>query len=120
MEDMILQARLLHVVFYNAETGYFVGRFQLCNETKSTFTATGFFHSTEIDSVGDLPGAYKAHPRYGLQFNITSYERVLKNDITSLIQFFSSSRFTGIGKQSAKKIVDTLGHDCIEKIQKEI
>lgn len=119
MEDMILQARLLHVVFYNAETGYFVGRFQLCNETKSTFTATGFFHSTEIDSVWDLHGSYKEHPRYGLQFNITSYERVLKNDITSLIQFFSSSRFPGIGKQSAKKIVDTLGHDCIEKIQKD-
>ena len=32
MEDMILQARLLHVVFYNAETGYFVGRFQLMKQ----------------------------------------------------------------------------------------
>lgn len=78
MEDMILQARLLHVIFYNAETGYFVGRFQLCNETKNTFIATGFFHNTEIDSIWNLHGFYKEHPRYGLQFNITSYEKVLK------------------------------------------
>lgn len=119
MEDMILQARLLHVIFYNAETGYFVGRFQLCNETKNTFTATGFFHNTEIDSIWNLHGFYKEHPRYGLQFNITSYEKVLKNDVTSLIQFFSSSRFPGIGKKSAKKVVEVLGHDCIKKIQND-
>ncbi len=105
MEDMILQARLLHVVFYNAETGYFVGRFQLCNETKVHLLQQVFFHSTEIDSVWDLHGSYKEHPRYGLQFNITSYERVLKNDITSLIQFFSSSRFRELENKVLKRLL---------------
>lgn len=59
MEDMILQARLLHVVFYNAETGYFVGRFQLCNETKSTFTATGFFIVQKSIAYGIFMGLIK-------------------------------------------------------------
>ena len=51
-----------------------------------------------------------------MQFQVKAYEKVMPQDDESLIRFFASSLFPGIGKQSAKLLVETLGPNVIERI----
>ena len=54
--------------------------------------------------------------KYGLQFKVDKYEKIMPEDKDGLIIFLSSDIFKGIGEKTAKKIVDTLGEDCLKKI----
>ena len=64
-----------------------------------------------------LHGDYVDHPRYGMQFQVAAYEKMMPNDESTLIRYFSSSLFPGIGVQTAKSIVEALGEDAIEIIK---
>ena len=56
-------------------------------------------------------------PAYGMQFQVAAYEKMMPNDESTLIRYFSSSLFPGIGAQTAKSIVEVLGEDAIEIIK---
>lgn len=61
-------------------------------------------------------GQLTQHPKYGEQLKASRYERA---QLTSagLIKYFSSDNFKGIGKKTAKRIVETYGDDnTIDKI----
>ena len=61
-------------------------------------------------------GKSTVHPKYGFQFDVESYERIKPEGKDGLIEYLSSKLFKGVGKSLAKKIVDTLGEDAIDKI----
>ena len=69
------------------------------------------------DVLYKLHGDYVDHPRYGMQFQVAAYEKMMPNDESTLIRYFSSSLFPGIGVQTAKSIVEALGEDAIEIIK---
>lgn len=61
-------------------------------------------------------GKLTNHSKFGMQFNCTSYEKDLPDTEESLIDYLSSSRFKGIGKVTAKNIIDKLGSNAITEI----
>ena len=63
-------------------------------------------------------GEITRHPKYGKQFNVSSYELLLPTKKDELIEFFSSDLFP-IGEKMATKIVDLLGEKTIDIISKE-
>ena len=118
MEDeIILKAKLLFTVFRNDSNGYTVAKFVTYDANEEDFTATGYFGELHEDVVYKLLGDYVEHPRYGMQFQVKQYEKMMPNDENSLVRFFSSSLFPGIGKQTAQAIVDTLGENAVELIK---
>ncbi len=82
-------------------------------------TFTGYFHELKLDDSYIFKGELVEHPKYGLQFNTLEYDIIKPEDEDGLIEFLSSNLFKGIGSKLAKKIVDTLGIDAIDKILKE-
>ena len=116
-EDIILKAKHLHTIFRNDSNGYTVAKFVTYDANEEDFTATGYFGELNEDVLYKLHGDYVDHPRYGMQFQVTGYEKVMPNDERTLIRYFSSSLFPGIGRQTAKAIVDCLGEDAIEIIK---
>lgn len=119
MEELILQAKHLHTIFRNDSNGYTVAKFVTYDANEEDFTATGYFSELNEDVIYKLHGDYVDHPRYGMQFQVSAYQKMMPNDESSLIRYFSSSLFPGIGKQSAKNIVDALGEDAIERIKED-
>lgn len=117
--ETVLKAKHLHTIFRNAENGYSVAKFVTYDTNEEDFTATGYFHELQEDVIYVLHGAYVEHYRYGMQFQVASYERMQPNDEESLIRYFSSSLFSGIGKKSAQDIVMTLGEEAITKIKQD-
>ena len=105
------------ILFHNEDSGYTVRRFRLYDEEDKLMTVTGYLPQLPSDILFKLYGEYVEHPRYGMQFQIASFERVELDDSESLIGYLSGNNFPGIGKKMAQSLVECLGNDIIQKIQ---
>ncbi|MCD7131568.1 ATP-dependent RecD-like DNA helicase [Limosilactobacillus balticus] len=79
-------------------------------------TVTGSFGDLSDDQTYRFEGKIVEHPRYGQQFQASSYHVNRPTSKDGLIDFLSGKQFTGIGKKTAEKIIDKLGTDAINKI----
>ena len=112
---------------FSSEKGYIIGLFKIKESnipdmkeyTNKTITFTGYFHELNTDDTYLFFGASINHPKYGFQFNVTSYERVKPEGKDAVVEFLSSDLFKGIGKNIAQSIVNTLGENAIEEILKD-
>lgn len=109
---------------FKTDQGYVIGLFKV-RDTNSenlkefvnkTITFTGYFHELNEDDLYVFYGEDIFHPRYGLQFQVTEYERLTPKDKDGLIEFLSSDLFKGVGEALATNIVNELGENAIEKI----
>ena len=111
--------KIIRVRFYNESNGFIVGLLRLQDSTRSFWTTGRIMHFDE-HLMYTLKGDFIEHPKYGEQFNFTSYEEHVENDDQELIRYLSSSLFKGIGKVQATKIVEALGKEAIELIKEDI
>lgn len=116
-EQLLILAKHRYTVFHNKENGYTVAKFVTIDENEKDFVVVGFFHEIDANFIYELKGQYVEHKKYGLQFQVESYELSKTKDKVSLVRYFSSVYFPGIGKKIAEAIVDTLGLDCIQLIK---
>ncbi len=79
-------------------------------------TVTGSLGDLSDDQTYRFEGKIIEHPRYGQQFQATSYSVNRPTSKEGLIDFLSGKQFEGIGKKTAEKIVSELGTDAIDKI----
>lgn len=82
------------------------------------FVFTGLFASLNIDEDYILYGNTVDNPKYGIQYKVDKYEKIMPEDKDGLVIFLSSDIFPGVGEKTAQSIVDTLGKDCLGKITK--
>lgn len=108
---------IFKVIIFQGDNNYTVAKFVINDKEEKTMTVTGYLGEILEDTPYRLFGEYKEHPRYGMQFDITSYERILPSDDESLVRFFSSSIFPGVGKKAATILVSSLGNDAIQIIK---
>ncbi len=120
-EELIkINAKIVHVVYHNEDNFYTVLRLKMNDEKEKNLTATGFFQSIETDVLYNFYGKYIEHAKYGLQFEIQSYERPLPNEKEGIIRYLSGIQFPGVGQKTAKKIVDQLGENCLNLIREDL
>lgn len=109
---------------FKTDKGYIVGLFkiketdheELKDYINKTITFTGYFASLIEDDTYVLKGELIEHPKYGLQYSVSEYERLLPEDKDGIVAFLSSDLFKGIGEYLAKSIVDTLGNNALDLI----
>ena len=113
-------------IIFESNTGsYKVGLFRVKetnDEELNEYVNKIIGFTGNINEVNDeveykLYGKMVNHPKYGLQYNVESYEIVPPSDIDSLVLYLSSGLFKGIGVKTAKKIVEKYGTDTIEVIK---
>ena len=118
MEELeTVQGKIRHVVFHNSETLFTVARFELNQLDEKTITVVGLFGDPDTTMMLNLYGHYHEDPRYGMQFKVQRYEKVLPSDHDALIRYLSSPNFPGVGRKLAKAIVDELQDEVLEKIR---
>ena len=108
-------------IIYSSDTGYIVGVMRVIDssdelEISSTTSFTGYFHELNLDDTYLFYGNMVDHPKYGTQFSVNSYERVMPEEKDSIVEFLSSGMFKGIGTKTAEKIVEVLGKDALKII----
>ena len=96
---------------FSTNEGYTVGLFRVKESDveeliDKTITFTGYFHElNEVDTY-EFTGKLVEHKKYGKQFNVEKYTKVLPDSVDSTIDFLTSGLFKGIGKKKAKLLVD--------------
>jgi len=113
---------------FKSDTGYTVGLFKVTATDdeemevfiKKTITFTGYFADLEIDDNYIFYGSLGYHDRYGYQYNVASYEKIMPEGRDAIIEFLTSPLIKGCGEKTAIKIVDILGENAIEKIKENI
>lgn len=111
-------------VFYKTDKGFMVGVFKI-RETNDkeleeyvnrTITFSGNFHELVNDSEYKFYGETTNHPKYGFQFKVNYYEKLIPEEKDSIITFLSSGIFPGVGVKTATKIVEKLGDNTLDLI----
>lgn len=108
-----------HIIYRQEENFFTVARFEIHDKSEKTILITGHFDQVEKGALYHLEGEYVEHPRYGMQFKVYYAKKVQPTDFDSLVRYFSSPIFPGIGEKMAKELVDTLGEEVIERIQED-
>lgn len=104
-------------IIFKSNNNYTVARFKTNDRNENNLTVTGFIGDVQSNTQYKIYGVFKNHPRYGEQFSLESYEEIIPNDNESLIRYFSSTNFPGIGNKAATIIIDQLGKDAINIIR---
>lgn len=107
---------LVNVMYHNETNNYCVVKIKLDDNDEDKVTLVGYFPIAKKDELITYTGEFINHPKYGRQFKVENYEKVLPNSEEAIIRYLSSSYFSGIGKEKATKIVSSLGTDCLNKI----
>ncbi|MDD3187649.1 MAG: ATP-dependent RecD-like DNA helicase [Bacilli bacterium] len=109
---------------YKTDKGYTVGILKI-SETDNdilkdmeskTITFTGYFCDLNEEDMYILKGELINHPKYGYQYSVNEYKKILPSDEDGIIEFLSSDLFKGVGKAIAKKIVKILGENALNEI----
>ena len=122
-----IKGKFRQSIFKN-ENGYNIGLFKIIesndpemeNFIKKTITFTGYFSELNESDTYIFYGSLIYHDRYGYQYNVSSYEKVMPTGRDAIIEFLTSSLIKGCGEKTAVKIVDILGDNAIEKIKENI
>lgn len=117
MDSTSIQGKVTHVIYKDEKTRYTVARFRLYELNEKQITITGYFPEFKSDILLNLTGVYLDHPRFGMQFQVQHYHRVLPNEPDSIITFLSSPLFPGIGKKFAEMIVDKWQEDSLNVLK---
>ena len=122
-----IYGNISRVIYYNEENGYGVVKVKLDGKNEQLKKYLEEFYSTEITVTSmfdreplinedyEFFGKITMNDKYGKQFMATSYSR--KNEtLEGVVAYLSSDFFMGVGVKTAKKIYQTLGSDCLNKI----
>ena len=109
---------------FRSDKGYVIGIFKVKDTNdedlemyvNKTITFTGYFADLKMDDNYVFYGELIEHPKYGMQYQVTEYERLKPNDKEGIIEFLCSDLFKGIGEKLARNIVTVLGEDCLDMI----
>lgn len=124
MEEHII-GNIKKIIFESNDGSFKIGLFRVNNSSCEEFSSyvnktigfTGYFNEISYDSEYILYGKLYKHPKYGIQFNTSSYEIKPPSDEEGIILYLSSDIFKGVGFKTATKIVNKYGLDTIDIIK---
>ena len=110
-----LEGTVERVIYTNDDNGY-----TICDvgvDDDEIITAVGIMPMLGEGDRLTVYGKWVHNPKYGRQFSVTQYERVMPADVASILRYLSSGTVKGIGPKLAKRIVDEFGEDTFDVIE---
>ncbi len=109
-----LKGTIVETIFRNNENGYTVALLESKNEL---ITITGIFSTDVTGENIEVYGKKVKHPKYGDQFQVDIYNSVLPTGLEQIENYLSSGLIKGIGKFTAKKLVEAFKENTFDIIQ---
>ncbi|MGI8316047.1 SF1B family DNA helicase RecD2 [Halobacillus mangrovi] len=115
-----VKGELGRMIFHNESEHFSIASIKV-RETNEDFkekslVIKGHFSPLEEGETYVFYGQFQNHKKFGLQYEVEMYNRVLPETKDGLIMYLSSDLFHGIGKKTAEKIIDHLGEQAISQI----
>lgn len=103
-------------IFENKETGYCI--FLYKTKEKGRLTCVGYNLPKEKNATYTLYGTFRESEKYGLNFDVSSYETERKTNKASVIEFLCLLK--GVGERSAERIWDSFGKNTYSVLDENI
>lgn len=114
-EDLItLEGTIEHVTYQNDQNGYAVCELQ---SGEDSYTIVGIMPYIAAGEEIKAMGKFETHQSYGRQFRVEYYEKQMPRSREAMYKYLASGAIAGIGKITAKKIVDLFGEDTFEVLE---
>ncbi len=110
-----LEGTVERVIYTNEENGYTICDMGIDDD--EIVTAVGIMPLLGEGDRLTVYGKWVHNPKYGKQFSVSRYERVMPADVASILRYLSSGTVKGIGPKLAKRIVDEFGEDTFDVIE---
>lgn len=111
---MELEGIVDEIIFRNDDNGYTVFLFD-CSD--KGYVAVGSFLSINIGENLKLVGNFKHNGKYGMQFQVDSYESIAPKTRNGIIRYLSSGLIKGVGPATAEAIVKKFKENTLEVIE---
>ncbi|CDQ18093.1 ATP-dependent DNA helicase, RecD/TraA family [Halobacillus karajensis] len=115
-----VKGELSRMIFHNESEHFSIASIKVkeTNEdfNEKTLVIKGHFSPLEEGETYIFHGEFKNHKKFGRQYEVEMYNRVLPETKDGLVLYLSSDLFHGIGKKTAERIVNELGEQSITKI----
>jgi len=113
---MELKGQITDIIFQNEINGYTIC---VVENNEGDTTAVGYLPFINAGDTVILYGKYVTHQEYGEQFKIDTFEKTIPETTEGLINYLGSGLIKGIGKATAKKIVDRFKDETINVMKNE-
>ena len=104
------------LTYHSSESGYSVARFKSPGN-RDLLTIVGSFPNIQAGQTLKLTGAWREHPKFGQQFQVTQYQETKPATITGIEKYLGSGLIKGVGPVTAKRIVAHFGFDTLDIIE---
>ena len=111
----MLEGSVEGIIYSNEENGYTI--LELVTDKNELVTAVGIMPYVGEGESLKIYGKWVHNPKYGRQFSVSSYEKVMPADEVSILRYLASGAIKGIGPKTAQRIVDVYGKDTFDVIE---
>jgi len=111
-----LEGSIERIIYSNDENGYTICDIAVA-EDGEIITAVGIMPMVGAGDHMSLYGEWVHNPKYGRQFSVSQYERVMPADTASMLRYLASRAIKGIGPKTAQRIIDEFGEDSFDVIE---
>lgn len=118
-DEVSLEATLERVTWSAPDSAFIVCRIRVEGEL-FPLVAVGDMVSPSPGDRYTLHGKWEEHPRYGRQFQFSSYEVQYPVTTEGIERYLGSGLITGLGKGTARRIVERFGSRTLDVMNSEI
>ncbi|MBO5938918.1 MAG: ATP-dependent RecD-like DNA helicase [Clostridia bacterium] len=111
-----IEGSVERVIYANEDNGYTICD-MASSEDGEIITAVGIMPMIGAGDHLCVYGQWTHNPKYGRQFSVSQYERVMPADTASILRYLSSRAIKGIGPKTAQRIVEEFGEDSFDVIE---
>lgn len=115
-----VQGEIVFTIYENANEHFSIAKIKIhdTNEDykEQEIVGKGHFINLQKGVSYQFYGQLTHHAKFGVQYDITSYQTFVPETEEAVIAYLSSDIFHGIGKKTAESIVEHLGENAIKKI----
>lgn len=119
-ETQFVLGRPVVSIFHNPQNLFSIAKVKI-QETNTSYSekeiiVSGYFPKLSLEEQYRFTGAVKNHPKYGVQFQVETFNKEVPETEQGIVHYLSSDMFNGIGRKTAETIVKKLGKEAIKKI----
>lgn len=115
-----VKGNVVTTIFHNATNLFSVLRMEVKESNVEwddrEIVITGYLPELSQEDRYHLEGTVSEHPKYGRQFQVTTFRKEMPVTKAGVSTYLSGEMFKGVGKKTAERIVDILGNDAISRI----
>ena len=114
-QEHSLRGTLYKIIFTNNENGYLIGALKTA---EGTISIVGYMLEPREGDEYIVSGSWTTHPKYGKQFQFTTYEIKEPTTLHGVEEYLASGLIHGVGPAIASRIVKKFGMKTLDILNK--